>query len=146
MLGLMYEEGKYHLGEGVLKNDKEAVKWFRKAADQGHAESQNNLGVRYYKGEGVEKDYVKAAEWFRKAAEQGDARAQFMLGLMYDLGDGVSKDEVESYAWLLLAKANGEEFASQVISIRRGSYGGAEGEGQARAAALRRLIEQKSAK
>ena len=35
----------YGNGEGVLKDDAEAVHWYRLAADQGNASAQNNLGV-----------------------------------------------------------------------------------------------------
>jgi len=34
-VGLMYDKGK-----GVPQDDAEAVKWYRKAADQGHADAQ----------------------------------------------------------------------------------------------------------
>ena len=37
---------KYAKGDGVTQNYPEAVKWFRKAADQDHAASQSNLGLR----------------------------------------------------------------------------------------------------
>ena len=47
-LGVMYA-----FGEGVAKDQVEAVKWYRKAAEQGDADAQYNLGVRYAKGEGV---------------------------------------------------------------------------------------------
>ena len=47
-LGWMYENG-----QGVEKDLEEAVKWYRKAADQGNAYAQYNVGVVYYKGEGV---------------------------------------------------------------------------------------------
>jgi hypothetical protein len=53
-LGLCYQNG-----EGVEKDNAEAVKWLRearKATEQGLAEAQYNLGVYYDKGEGVEKD------------------------------------------------------------------------------------------
>ena len=45
--------------------------WFRKAAEQGLARAQYNLGVGYYQGAGVPQDYVAAARWFRMAAEAG---------------------------------------------------------------------------
>jgi hypothetical protein len=35
----------YNFGEGVLKDYKQAVYWYQKAADQGYAEAQSNLGV-----------------------------------------------------------------------------------------------------
>jgi TPR repeat protein len=39
-------------GEGVLENDKEAVKWYRKSAENGYAKAQNNLGVMHAHGWG----------------------------------------------------------------------------------------------
>ena len=47
------------------------IKQLQKAAEQGDAEAQNNLGRCYVKGDGVEKDEKEAAEWLRKAADQG---------------------------------------------------------------------------
>ena len=61
----------YDFGEGVPENDAEAVKWYRKAADQGHAQAQSNLGVMYVKGEGVPENDAEAFKWYRKAADQG---------------------------------------------------------------------------
>lgn len=45
--------------------------WFRKAAEQGNAYGQSNLGECYEKGFGVLKDKAQAAYWYQKAAEQG---------------------------------------------------------------------------
>ena len=39
--------GMYYNGQGVAKNYAEAMKWFRKAADQGSANAQYGLGVMY---------------------------------------------------------------------------------------------------
>ncbi len=46
----------------------EAVKWFRKAAEQGYGGAQFNLGVMYDNGYGVPQDYVQAYMWFNLAA------------------------------------------------------------------------------
>ena len=59
------------------------MKWYRKAAEQGFAEAQYNLGVCYYHGLGVEPDYSEAVKWWRQAAEQGHAEAQNNLGDCY---------------------------------------------------------------
>jgi TPR repeat protein len=40
----------------------EAVKWFRKAADQGSANGQHNLGTMYQFGQGVRQDNAEAAK------------------------------------------------------------------------------------
>ena len=58
-------------GRGVLKDEAEAVRWYRLAAEQGYAIAQHNLGVMYDKGEGVLKDDAEAVRWYRLAAEQG---------------------------------------------------------------------------
>ena len=50
-LGLMYSNG-----QGVPRDDEEAVKWYRLAAEQGFAESQTNLGLMYGTGRGVEQE------------------------------------------------------------------------------------------
>jgi TPR repeat protein len=77
-------------GEGVTRDYAEALKWYRKAAEQGEANAQSNLGVMYHEGEGTARDYAEAVKWWRKAAEQGHADAQNNLGVMYAAGSGVA--------------------------------------------------------
>ena len=45
----------YSKGRGVKQNYKTALKWYRKAADQGNATAQYNLGV-IHKGQGVKQN------------------------------------------------------------------------------------------
>ena len=101
-LGQMYRNG-----EGVPKDDIEAVRWYKLAADQGDVNAQYNLGVMYGNGVGVPKDVAEAGRWYKLAAEQGNAGAQFILGLMYDSGEGVPQDEVLAYMWHNLSAALG---------------------------------------
>ena len=89
----------------------EAVNWFRKAADQGHAVAQFSLGVMYNKGHGVEKNERETVAWFRKAAEQGYAPAQCNLGVSYEVGRGVEKNEREAVAWFRKAAEQGDTAA-----------------------------------
>jgi TPR repeat protein len=60
----------------------EAARWYRKAADQGHAEAQFNLGVMYLDGQGVAQDYVQSHMWMNLAASSasGDDRKRFADG------------------------------------------------------------------
>lgn len=74
------------------KEFESAVTYYHKAAAQGEARSQNNLGVCYDNGEGVPKDMSRAVYWFKKAAEQGNAIAQDNLAGIYQYGRGVDKD------------------------------------------------------
>ncbi|WP_140414196.1 tetratricopeptide repeat protein, partial [Bathymodiolus platifrons methanotrophic gill symbiont] len=56
-------------------NHKEAVKWFSKAARQGHASAQYNLGLMYANGQGIPQDYVMAHKYFNIAASSGVKKA-----------------------------------------------------------------------
>ena len=58
------------------KDNTEAVKWYRKAADQGHASAQNSLGIMYAKGWGVIQNDVEAYKWWNLAAAQGVGSAK----------------------------------------------------------------------
>jgi len=84
-------------------------KWWRKAAEQGHATSQFKLGEMYWVGEGVPKDYKEAFKWFQMAAGQGNASAQYNLGVMYGKGQGVPRDYVLAYMWNNLSNSNTTE-------------------------------------
>jgi hypothetical protein len=76
----------------VAKALSKAVELYQKAADQGNAYAQNDLGLLYTNGTGVEKDLNKAADLFQKAADRGNAHAQNNLGWLYENGTGVAKD------------------------------------------------------
>ncbi len=54
----------------TLPGGQKAAARYRKAAEQGDANAQFNLGVCYNQGQGVDKDPKAAVAWYRKAAEQ----------------------------------------------------------------------------
>src|SRR5260370_24370165 len=56
---------------GLQKDEREASRLYRLAADQGNADGQNNLGLMYVNGWGVPQDYVAAHMWFNLAAAGG---------------------------------------------------------------------------
>lgn len=91
---------RYYLGDGLAQNQKDAVKWYRMAAQQGHAEAQYNLGKCYESGTGVEQNYQKALKWYNKAAEQGHADAQYQLGVYYSSSYyGMKCHQVKATMW-----------------------------------------------
>lgn len=98
---------RYYKGDGVKQDDKQAVYWWRKAAEQGHVKGQINLGGCYYYGIGVAQDYGQAALWYRKAAEQGDADAQYQLGYCYYKGIGVTENRELAVSWFRKALEQG---------------------------------------
>lgn len=69
----------YANSRGVHRNDKEAVKWFHKAAEQNDPNAEYNLGVLYLEGKGVPQSDEEAMKWLRKSAAQGFPRARELL-------------------------------------------------------------------
>ena len=63
----------------MSQSDTEAVKWYRKAAEQGNAKAQYNLGWMYDNGRGVVESDSEAVKWYQKAAEQGHEKAKTRL-------------------------------------------------------------------
>ena len=94
-----YEDGNY----------KAAVKWWREAAEQGHAGAQKDLGDMYDEGRGVAQDYKMAMKWYNQAAEQGHAWAQHDLSMKYYTGRGAIKNTRMAYMFYLLALENVED-------------------------------------
>lgn len=98
----------------------EALKWFRKAAEQGHIKAQYWTGLYYGLGlQVVPIDNAEADIWFTKAAAQGDTGAMRKLGRYHEaaeLGDahaqyqlGVQsedEDPAEAMNWYLKAFNN----------------------------------------
>jgi len=76
-------DAQFQMGLELLADDSAskalAFKWFRKSAEQGHAEAQYSLGELYYDGTGVAKDEEKALDWFYASAEQDYTEAQRRL-------------------------------------------------------------------
>jgi len=74
-----------------------AAQWYKKAAAQGYAQAQGQLGIMYHTGRGGAHSDVEAARWYKKAAEQG--HAQCNLGFLFDCGLGVAKNNAEAARW-----------------------------------------------
>ena len=62
----------YDNGQGIKQDYFEAVKWYRKVAEQGNANAQVLLGFLYILGKGVQRNKALAKEWFGKACDNGD--------------------------------------------------------------------------
>jgi hypothetical protein len=55
------------------------MRWYRLAADQGHAGARAGIGRLYADGLGVPRDIVEARRWLRLAASQGNEDAEAWL-------------------------------------------------------------------
>ena len=71
----------YRLGQGVTRNPEKAQRYYKKAADLGHAPSQTNLAQMYLTGDGIPQNSEKGIQWLEKAAAQGYPPAQKLLAI-----------------------------------------------------------------
>ena len=155
-----YEVGMdYYIGDGVTKNTETAGKWFHLATKQGHAEAssifysfyskelekaakngnaqaQYEVGMDYYEGNGVSKNTETAGKWFHlatkqghaeatpkfysfyskeleKAAKSGDAQAQYEVGMDYYIGEEITQNIETAAKWLYLSTLQGHEDAKK---------------------------------
>ena len=99
------------------QNLTEAMRWYRLAADQGHAQAQVHVGNLYTDGEGVTQDHAEALRWFKKAAEQGDHEALNNIGWFYLSGWGVPQDYKQALEWFRKAADKGNEVAERNIAM-----------------------------
>lgn len=83
----------YDSGRGAPRDGKQAMKWYRMAAERGNAEAQNSVGS----GLQAEKRYEEALHWYEKASAQGHALATNNLAYLYDLGLGVKQDRRKGF-------------------------------------------------
>ena len=86
-LGVLYQRGglMYKGTRAVPPDMAEALKWLRKAAEQGYAKAQCYLGIMHGIGQGVPQDYVQAYTWFSAAAAHGDKQAKLFRNLVAEL-------------------------------------------------------------
>lgn len=99
------------------KKYSEAVECFRKAAEQGHAAAQNDLGDCYYYGKGVHEDYTEAVKWYWLAAKQGNVYAQYSLSFCCYNGKGVREDYTEAVKWCRKAAEQGYALAQYNLGV-----------------------------
>ena len=99
----------YYIGDGVPQDRAETTKWFRKAAEQGYADGEKDLGIDYAYEHG---DYATGIQWLHKAADQGNIVAVCDLGDIYhDGGPNFPKNFVEAAKWYRIAAEKGDEGA-----------------------------------
>lgn len=94
----------YARGIGTTKNNDEAAKWLRKAADQNYAPAQFTLANWLLDGVKVPKDQKEAVRLYTMVAERGGRTASLQLGKCYAQGLGIKADPLLACAWANVAK------------------------------------------
>lgn len=106
-------------GQGTPRNRKEALIWYRRAAEQGYGPAQCNLGTSLYYGRGAPADPQAAIDWWLHGARNHDAHAMFNLGTEVARGRYVPRDFVRAYRLLREASTLGYAGADKVMETLR---------------------------
>ncbi|KAG9609850.1 hypothetical protein KCV01_g3529, partial [Aureobasidium melanogenum] len=123
-LGPQDAEGQFDLGrrlstgDGVARNDPEAVRWLAQAADRDHAGAQCLLAQMIDGGRGVPRNVEEVLRLYRLAATQGLPEAQYELGRFHEAGDGVPRNLSVARAWYRKAAARGHLKAMRRLEPR----------------------------
>lgn len=103
----------YKLGRGVKTDPSAAIDWYGKAARQGHARAEDNLGLLMFQ----QGDRAGALPYLQRAAERGEPRAQYIVGTALFNGDLTAKNWVRAYA--LMTRASESGLAQATASLRQ---------------------------
>lgn len=110
-----------HQATLLKRDDAEALRLLRKAADQGSTAAQESLGIFSQMGIGMEKPSpAEALEWYKKAAQQGSLDAATNIALMYDDGKGIPKDPTQAMIWFRKAAEGGDATAQYNLALKYG--------------------------
>lgn len=114
-LGYLYSEGI----AGLPKDEVEAARLYRLAADQEDPLGQSNLGFMYQTGRGdLPRNAVEAVRLYRLSSDQGHAQGQVNLGAAYSAGlGGLEKDEAEAVRLYRLAADQGNALARANLAL-----------------------------
>ncbi|MGB5724173.1 MAG: tetratricopeptide repeat protein, partial [Parasphingorhabdus sp.] len=93
----------YKLGNGVPRDLGQAERWYKKAADQGHLQANDNYGLILFQNNRRD----EAVPYLQASADRGEQRAQYVLGTGHFNGDFVERDWVKAYAMMTRSSAQG---------------------------------------
>ncbi len=108
------EQLKLALHYDIQKDQKKAVYWYTKAAEQGNVDAQLML-ASYCESFLQPKDTKKALYWYRKAADNGDPDAQFTLGKKYLNGENIEKNTDQAIYWFTKSAQQGYQDAKEIL-------------------------------
>ena len=94
-LGYLHARG----WRGHPRDEAEAIRWYRRAADRGYGPAQYNLAHMLADGRGCVPNLPQAAGWYRRAADGGFAPAQRSLARLYENGLGVEANVETAASW-----------------------------------------------
>ena len=86
---------------GVERDDSQALRWYRLAADQGYEKALYNMGLSYEQGRGSAADNVRAYKWYLLARQRGSGPAATRLMTLWVKmnGDDIAEAERLAAEW-----------------------------------------------
>ena len=130
-------EARKRVDQGIL--------WYKKAAEQGYAPAQVDLGQAYMNPSGANLNNQQAFLWYKKAADQGYAPAQVALGDIYngashpdsiitgdssgcdDDGNGCLGVKIDHTKAFMLYKKAADQWNTDALQRLGDDYSGADG-------------------
>ncbi len=100
-------------GSPLASENREAVKWLKKAAEKEHAQSEHLLAILIARAQGVRANPALSHSLFRKAATVGYAPAQYDLARSLLWGFGCEANSQEALTWFRLAAAQGHALSQK---------------------------------
>jgi TPR repeat protein len=103
-------------GEICPKDVKEAVRWFRLAAEKANPDAELSLAQAYAKGEGVEADEKEALRWLKLSATHGHpvAQSDYAFAILDEDNPELSRESAE---WLRKSALQGKSSAMFNLAI-----------------------------
>lgn len=113
----------YVNAHGGPRDDAQAMRLFRMAAQAGHARSYYDVGLMHERGEGVTADETLARNWYTQGVALGCAECARQLGLM-TLDEITVLDPEAADHWFSLAARLGDPHGMTVLArLRMGQQG-----------------------
>ncbi len=105
-------------GTQTKADQKEALRYYRMAAEQNFADALSALGELTQAGRGMPANPAEAARLYRLAADKGSVAGQYNLAYLYEQGSGVPQSEKDAAKYYQLAAEGGDSLAQFDIGQR----------------------------
>lgn len=97
----------HQYGVGMGRDDAEALRLYRVAADGGNAEGMHMVGFFHDTAIGVPEDFCEAMKWYRAGAAAGNTYSMVFAGDLFSEGQGVAVDLSQAMKWYRTAAGAG---------------------------------------
>lgn len=118
----------YNRGLHTEKDDQEAHRYYKMAADKGHVQANLMVAIDLLNGIGTSKDKKAGTKYLQIAADGGAAFGQYLLASMYKVGEiGLFGREQKAMKYFEMAAKQGDaksqvELADMIMLAKKSKY------------------------